>query len=116
MCSNMSARQRHAGGGEPLAALRPDPGGAEPADHLAVRADAGLLEQEDLLHGDDVAFHAGDFGDGRHLARAVGHARHLDDQVDGRRDLLPDRPFRDVQVRHRHHRVETVQGVAGVLA
>ena len=39
-------------------------------------------------------------------------ARHLDDQVDGRRDLLADGAFRDVQVRHRHHRVEAVQRVA----
>ena len=35
----------------------------------------GLLEQEDVLHRDDVAFHAGDFGDRRHLARAVGLTR-----------------------------------------
>ena len=34
------------------------------------------------------------------------------DEVDRRRDLLPDRLVRDVQVGHRDHRVEAVQRVA----
>ena len=33
---------------------------------------AGLLEAEDVLHRDDLAFHAGDLADVRQLAGAVG--------------------------------------------
>ena len=54
----------------------------------------------------------GDLGDGGHLARAVRQARDLDDELDGRRNLLADGPVRDVQVGHRDHRVEAVQRVA----
>ena len=36
----------------------------------------------------------------------------LDDQVDGRRDLLADRLLGNVEVGHRHHRVEAIQRVA----
>ena len=49
------------------------------------------VEQEDVLHGDDVLLHAGNLGDCRHFARAIRHARDLDDHVDRRRDLLPQR-------------------------
>ena len=79
---------------------------------LAFRVHAGALEQEDVLHRDDVLLHAGDLGDRRHLARAVGHARDLHDDVDGRGDLLAHGAVGDVQVRHRDHRVETIQRVA----
>ena len=47
-----------------------------------------------------------------HLARAVRQARDLDDQVDRRGDLLPDRALRNIQVGHRHHRVEAIERVA----
>ena len=68
-------RQLHARRGDALAALRPDAGGAEAASDFAAGVDAGALEHEDVLHRDHVAFHAGDLGDLRHAARAVGHAR-----------------------------------------
>ena len=48
---------------------------------------------------DDVALHALDLGDVDDLARAVAHARLVDDQVDGRGDLLADRPHRQVHAR-----------------
>ena len=55
-CSNMSIGSVHAGGGEPLGALRPDAGGAERARRpCRSRSMPGLLEHEDVLHRDDVA-------------------------------------------------------------
>src|SRR6202795_1694126 len=45
---------------ELLEELGPDPGRLEPALYLALDH-AGLLEDEDILHDDDVAFHALDF-------------------------------------------------------
>ena len=80
-CSNMSAgswmpaaasRSLHFGR-MPVARNRPC---TLPSSRMPV-----LLEHEDVLHGDHVAFHAGDLGDAGHLARAVGQARDLDDQV-----------------------------------
>src|SRR5256885_13074636 len=52
-----------------------------------VRRGAGAHVLVDLLHLDDVAFEAGDLGDARDLALAVGHALKLDDQADGGADL-----------------------------
>src|SRR5437867_2542110 len=63
--------QRHSGSGHTLAALGPNTGGAETPDNPALRTDPGPLEHEDLLHGDDIAFHAGDLGDADHLTRAI---------------------------------------------
>jgi hypothetical protein len=48
---------------------------------------ARALEAEDLLHRDHLAFHAGDFGDRHHPARAVLQAAGLHDQVHGAGDL-----------------------------
>src|SRR5436190_23904987 len=99
-------RQLHARCGETIAALRTDARRLEPAAHLAVLAKTETLEQEDVLHGDDAALHAGELGDAGDLSRAVGEARNLHDQVDGRGNLLADRLFRNIQVRHGDHRVE----------
>ena len=73
-CSNMSigrctpdaARRSAHFGRMPVARKRPRtrPSGA----------DAGALEQEDVLHRDDFALHAGDLRDAGDLARAVRHA------------------------------------------
>ena len=90
-CSNSSG-----GSGKPgraPAAARTSAGcrwrGTTPVDP-AVGGQPGALEQEDVLHRDDALLHAGDLGDGRDAARAVGQARELHDQVDGRGHLLPD--------------------------
>ena len=92
--------------------LRPHAGGTEPAGNPAFLGDAHLLEHEDVLHGDDVAFHAGDLRDRRHLARAVGQARLLHDELNGRRNLLPHGFLRQVGRAHRDHRLDTGQRVA----
>src|SRR5579883_542728 len=68
--------KNHAGDAKPFQELRPDTGGLEGSDHVAVGADAFAHEGEDLVHADDVFFHAGDFGDADQLARSVAEARH----------------------------------------
>src|ERR1700733_1747060 len=51
--------------------LGPDAGGRESSDYAAVRVQAALLENEDVLQGDHVAFHARHFGEVDHPARAI---------------------------------------------
>src|SRR3954454_1601304 len=90
--------------------LRPDPCRLEPALDLAFD-DAGLLEHEDVLHDDDIAFHPLDFGDVHDLAGPVLETRLLDDEVDRRGDLLADGPQGQVDAGHEDHRLETRQHV-----
>ena len=59
----------------------PDAARQEGALQLAVGAFALELEGEQILGGDDLAFHPHHFGDVRHPAPAVAHALHLADQV-----------------------------------
>src|SRR5438105_3293326 len=58
------------------------------ASHDFATLDAGLLEDEHVLHDDDVAFHALYFRDRRELARSVLKARLLDNQFYSGRYLL----------------------------
>src|SRR5437773_1728755 len=81
--------QADALGLELLDELRADAGGLQLALDAAV-LDAELLPGEDVLHDDDVPLHALHLGDRDHLARAVLEPGRVDDQVDGRRDLLAD--------------------------
>ena len=112
------ARTSPSAGGCPTAASRslhfgPDAGRAEPPAHLAVRRRARVRSNTKMscivMTSPSMPVISEIAGD---LARAVRQARHLHDEVDGRGDLLADGPLRDVQVRHRHHRVEAVQRVA----
>src|SRR5262245_47271127 len=96
---------------ELLDELRADAGRLQATLDLAL-GHAGLLEDEHVLHDDDVAFHALDFGDVGDLARAVLEAALMDDQVDCRGHLLADGPQRQVDARHEDHRLETGQHVA----
>src|SRR5205085_6191730 len=80
-------RQLHAVLLEPLGEARADARRLELPDDLALLVHAAPLEEENLLHRDDVALHARDLGDGGDAARAVGEARDLYDEVDGRGDL-----------------------------
>src|SRR4029450_1697914 len=64
---------------ELLDELRPDPGRLQPALDLALD-DAGLLEDEHVLHDDAVAFHALDLGDVDDLPGPVLEPALLDDE------------------------------------
>src|SRR4051812_20871367 len=72
---------------ELLDELRPDAGGLQAALDLAVD-DAGLLENEHVLHDDGVALHPLYLRDVHDLARAILEAGLVDDQVDRGADLL----------------------------
>src|SRR5689334_437809 len=92
--------------------LGTDSAGTEGADHAAVSAHTAPDECEDILHGDDVAFHSCNFGKVDHAPRAVAHARDLNYDSYGRSDLLAHGLFRNVEIRHCHHGFETRQRVA----
>ena len=96
---------------ELLGEARPHPGWLQAALNLAID-EASLLEHEDVLEDDDVAFHALDLGDVGDLARAVLEPLLVDDQVDGRRDLLADRAQRQLDAGEEHHRLESGEHVA----
>src|SRR3990172_1180788 len=91
--------------------LGADAGRLEATLDLAVE-DAGLLEDEDVLHDDDITFHALDLGDVGDLAGAVLEARLVDDEIDRRGDLLPDGADREVDAGHEDHRLESREHVA----
>src|SRR5712691_3686903 len=80
---------------ELLDELGANAGRLEPALDLALD-DTRLLEHEDVLHDDDVAFHPLDLGDVDDLPGAVLETALLDDEVDRRGDLLADGPDRQV--------------------
>src|SRR5579872_3657588 len=69
---------------------RPDARGTEGSQNLSGGSDALLLEDENLLHADDVLFHAGDLGDAGDLAGAIALAGNLDDDIERGGDLLAD--------------------------
>src|SRR5262249_25128485 len=63
--------------------FRPDSGGAELADDAAIGLRRASCKSEDLLHSDDVAFHAGDLLEADQAAAAIAHALQLQDNVEG---------------------------------
>ena len=63
----------------------------------------GVVEQEDVLEGDDVALHPLHLGDVRDPAGAVLEPGLVHDQVDGRGHLLADGADRQVHAGHQHH-------------
>src|SRR3954463_5067540 len=90
---------------ELLDELGADAGRLQPTLDLALD-DAGLLEHEHVLHDDHVAFHALHFGDVRDPTRSVLQARLVDDEVDGRCDLLTDGAQGQVDAGHEDHCLE----------
>src|SRR5260221_5597741 len=96
---------------ELLDELRSDTGRLEAALDLAFD-DAGLLEDEHVLHDDHITFHALDLGDVHDLAGTVLEAALLDDEVDRRGDLLADGSERQVDAGHEDHRLESGEHVA----
>ena len=47
------------------------PEGSKSPSTSPVSSNATFSERENILHGDDLALHAGDFGQAGHLARAI---------------------------------------------
>src|SRR5664280_3440856 len=96
-------RQSNAARLQAIVKLRPDAGGAEPSAHSSALRDASLLEEEYVLQRDDVLLHADHFRDVRDAARPIAETRGLNEQIDGRGNLRPDRTKAHVRVRHTHH-------------
>jgi len=92
-----------ASGLQPVVEFGTNPGSSEPPGDASGFVDAGLFEDEDVLHGDLFAFHADALGERTEAAAAVAEAGNLDKHVDGGADLLPDGPHTHVRVRHTHH-------------
>src|SRR3954470_18083517 len=82
---------------EALDHFRADAGAGEFAGGVAVVVDAGLLEAEQVVHLDLLAFHAGDLADAGDLALAAGETLGLDDQVNGAGDLVAEGAHGDVE-------------------
>ena len=79
--------------------------GGEGPQHTTLGRDSSLLENKDILHADNVFLHAGDLGQMRHAPATVAEACNLDDDGDGRSNLLPDGLFGKIQVGHQSHRL-----------
>ena len=95
-----------------LEEARPQAGRHEVTKYLAVVVEAGLLEAEDILRRDSRALHLLDLSDVGDLAATVAQARLMDDQVDGRRDLLADGALGQLEAGHHDHRLESREDVA----
>src|ERR1700690_153561 len=97
---------------QPLVKLRADTGRPEPAHPSSVFPDPRLVEDEDVLRRNLVAFHSDAFRQMRNPAAAVAEARDLNEQIHGRSYLLADRPHTHVRVGHANHDFESPDGVA----
>src|SRR5687767_4160915 len=62
-----------------------------------------LLEAINLLHLDNVAFHASDLADADHAPASVGQSLQLDQQPDCRGDLTTDAGGSDRHAGHADH-------------
>src|SRR5580692_3201770 len=85
--------------------------GQEFADHLAVLANPAFPKYKNVLHGDDVPFHARNFRDADDFSGSIAEAAHLYHQVHRGGDLAPNRGVRDAQIRHGHHGFQPAQRV-----
>src|SRR6185437_15188283 len=97
---------------QPVSELGAYAGRAVHALYLATFRHSLALENEDVLHGNDVALHARNLANRGHLAGAVGHARNLHHSVDGGGDLLPHGALGNVEVGHGNHVLDARQRVA----
>lgn len=71
-----------------------------------------VVENECILEGDNVAFHALDLSHMRDAASSVPQPGNLDDEVHGGRYLLADCPQWQVHACHEHQGFEACNGVA----
>ena len=81
-------------------------------ENLPVGALVEILELEEFLGDDDVAFHADHLGNVGRAARTVAEALHLNDEVDRVGDLARNGFLRDLDVAHHHHVLHTSEAFA----
>src|SRR5262249_26115322 len=85
------------------------------ADEAAVLILAEDIVEEEVLCGDDVAFHADYFSDMGHTARAIAQPRHLDDDIDRGNHHLADGARRQLEAAHGDHRFQTRKRLARAI-
>src|ERR1700723_530203 len=102
-------RERDAGDGQTLGEFRTDADGHEVAHDFAGRRYSALPIDKDVLHGDDVAFHAGDFSQVGDFTGAVAETRDLHDDVDCGGNLPAHRGVWKIQGGHGHHGLKAGQ-------
>src|SRR5262249_25150823 len=71
-----------------------------------------LLEYEDILHDHGFALHAGYLAYMSYSPMAVAHAADLNDQIESRGYLHPDRLIGQVQIGHADHILKAGKRVA----
>src|SRR5271165_2284535 len=79
--------ERHTRGPQSLRELGNNSRRHEPANHLPIRSDTALLEEEDVLHADQIADRAGDLRYVGDAAGAITRSRYLNDDLNGGSDL-----------------------------
>src|ERR1051326_8433366 len=109
------SRQLHAGRAQAFVELRANTGGPEPACDPSGFCEPGFFKHKNVLHGDQVAFHAHAFRYVRDAARTVAEARHLHEHVDGRTDLLAHGTHPHVCVGHTDHDFQASDSVARIV-
>src|ERR1700733_5885512 len=97
---------------EALGEFGTNSGRHELAEDFTFFADAATLEHEDLLHGHDVGFHAGDFSNGHDPAGSIAETADLDNEVNGRGNLAANGLVGNVQVGHGNHGFQSAQSIA----
>src|SRR3990172_11435103 len=98
-----AGRQVNARALDLLDELGPQARGPYPSGYPAAPIDPFLPELEDVLQGDDLALHAHHLGHVGYAAAAILQAVQVDDQVEGRGHLVPDRLHRQLKPGHEHH-------------
>ena len=93
----------------------PDAGGHIAAQDFSLFVNAVAVKDEDILHADDIALHAGDLGDGLQAAGAVGVPGQVDDDVQGRADQLAHGLFMQGQAGQGDHGLQAQQGIPGAV-
>ena len=84
-------------------------------DDMEILVESLLLESEDVLKQNGVAFASGHFGNLHDFAGAVRKTRLLDNQVNCGGDLFADCGGGQFKTGHHHHVFETRQRVARIV-
>src|ERR1700730_2915617 len=92
--------------------LGPDSSSHKFSQYLTTLAYTALPIHKDILHGNYVRFHAGNFRDSKNFSRPIAQASDLNHQVNGGRNLPSDGGIRNAQVRHRDHGFQSGESIA----
>jgi len=100
---------------EPVQQVRPHSTDLEVAKGVSFLIYASLIEAEQVVKADCIAFHARDLTNRDDLSLPPGETAQVNQDVEGRTDLIADRMNRKVQAGHTDHILKSSQGVAGAV-